>query len=101
MYKSTARSSHYLRRTGNYATHGSRAGLVSIVPKEPVLDWHPEYFEGHYVYAKLIIAELDANGHRCLPGTDAAAAVAACHHMDRTRALDAMREMIERMAIHG
>lgn len=100
MYKSTARSSHYLTRSGSYATRGSRTGLVSIVPTEPVLDWYPEYFEGHYVCAKLIIAELAASGYRCRPGADAAASVAACHHVDRSRAIGAMRETLERMLIN-
>jgi hypothetical protein len=90
-----------MARSGSYATRGSRTGLVSIVPRDPVLDWYPEFFEGHYAFAKQIVSELLAHGFLCRAGTAAAASVAACHHVDPDRARDAMRSMIERMIVNG
>lgn len=95
MYKSVARSSHYLARSGSFATHGGRRGTVSIVPTEPTLsDWNPVQFETVYKMAELAVAELRSRGCRFKEGVVANAALAGSQHTDMGRAKIAMKHVI-------
>jgi hypothetical protein len=99
MYKSTARALDLHSRTGSYATRGNARGVMRIVPRERVDAWKPEYFAGHYAFAIGVIADLKRGGFKFQEGVEAAAAVAACCHDDRQKALEFMEETIERMKL--
>jgi hypothetical protein len=101
MYKSAARSSAYMGRSASYATHGSRRGVVDLIPRVPVLDWNPEYFEQHYALAKEAVAILNEGGVRLRAGAAAAAAVAASHFVHPDRARDAIESVLEGMIVHS
>jgi len=101
MYKSTARSSAYLARSGNFATHGSRGGLVSIVPKEPELNWDPIGFERLFLMVQDAVEDQKAcGGTTFLEGTIATAAMAGLQFPnDDRRARDAMIAVLEAMKV--
>ena len=101
MYKSTARSSAYLARTGNYATHGSRGGFVSIVPKEPQLNWDPVAYERLFLMVQIAVDHQRENGGTTFrEGAIAAAAMAGLQFpADPQRARDAMIAVLDGMRI--
>ena len=98
MYKATARSYHFLRREGSYATHPSRRGTSTIVPFDPH-DWYPQYFARWYPVAQQAVKDMAEEDMQFFEGADAAAAVAACHHLNEDDARRAMVNVLERMRL--